>query len=56
MIEVPLLAVALSMDAFPVSVALGAKNADKPLALAFKAGLFMHTKWFLLELKSRSII
>jgi putative Mn2+ efflux pump MntP len=38
MFEVVLLAVALSMDAFAVSIGLGAKKAGSTLALAVKAG------------------
>lgn len=40
MIEVLILAVALSMDAFAVSLGLGAKQAKFDKALAWKAGLF----------------
>ena len=40
MIEVLLLAVALSMDAFAVSIGLGAKNGYPRRALALKAGLY----------------
>ncbi len=40
MFEVMLLAAGLSMDAFAVSIGLGAKRADAPLTLALKAGLF----------------
>ncbi len=40
MIEVLILAVALSMDAFAVSLGLGAKQAKFDKALALKAGLF----------------
>ncbi len=40
MFEVMLLAVALSMDAFAVSIGLGAKKAEPALKLALKAGLF----------------
>jgi len=39
MIEVIILAIALSMDAFAVSIGLGAKK-NIPAGLAFKAGLF----------------
>ena len=40
MIEVLLLAFALSMDAFAVSIGLGAKQQEEHGALALKAGLF----------------
>lgn len=40
MIEVLLLAFALSMDAFAVSIGLGSKNGESTKALALKAGLF----------------
>ncbi len=40
MFEVLLLAVALSMDAFAVSIGLGAKGVRNTLALAIKAGIF----------------
>jgi manganese efflux pump family protein len=40
MFEVMLLAVALSMDAFAVSIGLGAKRAEPTLPLAIKAGLY----------------
>ena len=40
MFEVILLAAGLSMDAFAVSIGLGAKRAEPTLTLAFKAGLF----------------
>ncbi len=40
MLEVILLAVALSMDAFAVSVGLGAKNGRPALGLAVKSGLY----------------
>lgn len=40
MIEVLLLAFALSMDAFAVSIGLGSKNVESTKALALKAGLF----------------
>jgi putative Mn2+ efflux pump MntP len=40
MIEVVLLAVALSMDAFAVSIGLGSKQQTTPLALAIKAGAY----------------
>ncbi len=40
MIEVVLLAVALSMDAFAVSVGLGSKQRAAPLAFAIKAGAY----------------
>lgn len=40
MIEVLFLAVALSMDAFAVSIGLGSKQKAKPLALAAKAGAY----------------
>ncbi|MGK0411375.1 MAG: putative Mn2+ efflux pump MntP [Shewanella psychromarinicola] len=40
MIEVLVLAVALSMDAFAVSIGLGAKYSDKQLPLALSAGLY----------------
>ena len=40
MIEVLLLAFALSMDAFAVSTGLGSKNVESTKALALKAGLF----------------
>lgn len=40
MIEVLLLALALSMDAFAVSIGLGAKQTSEHQRLAFKAGLF----------------
>lgn len=40
MIEVLFLAVALSMDAFAVSIGLGSKQKTSPLALAAKAGAY----------------
>ncbi len=40
MIEVLFLAIALSMDAFAVSVGLGSKQKEKPTALAFMAGAY----------------
>lgn len=40
MIEVLLLAVALSMDAFAVSIGLGSKQKTSTIALALKAGLY----------------
>ncbi|WP_114418266.1 manganese efflux pump MntP family protein [Marinospirillum perlucidum] len=40
MLEVLLLAVALSMDAFAVSIGLGAKQKASPLKLGIKAGLY----------------
>lgn len=40
MFEVILLAVALSMDAFAVSIGLGSKKFHAPLPLAIKAGLY----------------
>jgi len=40
MIEVVFLAVALSMDAFAVSIGLGSKQKTTPLALATKAGAY----------------
>ncbi|MEJ2395651.1 MAG: manganese efflux pump MntP family protein [Candidatus Thiodiazotropha sp.] len=40
MIEVVFLAVALSMDAFAVSIGLGSKQKTMPLALAIKAGAY----------------
>ena len=40
MIEVIILALALSMDAFAVSIGLGAKRNSKPVPLAIKAGLY----------------
>lgn len=40
MIELLLLAVALSMDAFAVSIGLGSKKSHTMMALPFKAGLF----------------
>ncbi|MFO7603057.1 MAG: manganese efflux pump MntP family protein [Gammaproteobacteria bacterium] len=40
MIEVVFLAVALSMDAFAVSIGLGSKQKSAPLPLAIKAGLY----------------
>lgn len=40
MIEVMLLAVALSMDAFAVSIGLGTKNRQKPFSLALLAGAY----------------
>ena len=40
MFEVMLLAAALSMDAFAVSIGLGAKKAEATLPLAIKAGLY----------------
>lgn len=40
MIEVLFLAVALSMDAFAVSIGLGSKQKTSTLALAIKAGLY----------------
>tara|TARA_R110002153_G_scaffold19073_3_gene65883 strand:+ start:2768 stop:3307 length:540 start_codon:yes stop_codon:yes gene_type:complete len=39
-IEVVILALALSMDAFAVSIGLGAKHTDKTIFLAIKAGLY----------------
>lgn len=40
MIELVLLAVALSMDAFAVSIGLGSKEQTNPLLLALKAGAY----------------
>jgi len=40
MIEVLILSVALSMDAFAVSIGLGSKNKKKPTLLAFMAGVY----------------
>ncbi len=40
MIEVLILAVALSMDAFAVSIGLGAKHRAKPVSLGLRAGLY----------------
>jgi putative Mn2+ efflux pump MntP len=40
MIEMVLLAVALSMDAFAVSIGLGSKQKTSPLALAIKTGAY----------------
>ncbi|MDP5029920.1 MAG: manganese efflux pump MntP family protein [Paraglaciecola sp.] len=40
MIEVVFLAIALSMDAFAVSIGLGAKQKISPLGLALKAGIY----------------
>lgn len=40
MIEVIILALALSMDAFAVSIGLGAKHVNKTPSLAIKAGLY----------------
>ena len=40
MLEVLILAFALSMDAFAVSIGLGIKNKQNLKALALKAGLF----------------
>ncbi len=40
MIEVVLLAVALSMDAFAVSIGLGSKQSTRPTALALMAALY----------------
>ncbi len=40
MIELVFLAVALSMDAFAVSIGLGSKRTASPLALALKAGAY----------------
>lgn len=40
MIEVVILALALSMDAFAVSIGLGSKHTDKTIPLAIKAGLY----------------
>ncbi len=40
MIEVIFLAIALSMDAFAVSIGLGSKQKTTPLVLAFKAGIY----------------
>lgn len=40
MIEVLFLAVALSMDAFAVSVGLGSKHKKRPISLAFMAGAY----------------
>jgi putative Mn2+ efflux pump MntP len=40
MLEIIILAIALSMDAFAVSIALGVKNRHSTLNLAIKAGLF----------------
>lgn len=40
MLEVLLLAVALSMDAFAVSIGLGAKHSLKPLSLALMAAVY----------------
>jgi putative Mn2+ efflux pump MntP len=39
-IDVAILATALSMDAFAVSIGLGAKHTDKTLSLAIMAGLY----------------
>lgn len=40
MIDVVLLALALSMDAFAVSIGLGAKNKASPVVLGLKAALY----------------
>ncbi len=40
MIEILFLSVALSMDAFAVSIGLGSKQKVKPTALALKAGIY----------------
>lgn len=40
MIEVIVLAVALSMDAFAVSIGLGSKHSEKGLSLGLKAGIY----------------
>ncbi|WP_461483604.1 manganese efflux pump MntP [Porticoccus sp.] len=40
MLEVLLLAVALSMDAFAVSIGLGAKHQRRPMSLAIMAGIY----------------
>ena len=40
MIDVAILATVLSMDAFAVSIGLGAKHTDKTLSLAIMAGLY----------------
>ncbi|MFQ3236869.1 MAG: putative Mn2+ efflux pump MntP [Paraglaciecola sp.] len=40
MLDVLLLALALSMDAFAVSIGLGAKNSLNPLSLAFMAAIY----------------
>ena len=40
MIDVAILALALSMDAFAVSIGLGAKHTEKNRSLAFMAGLY----------------
>ena len=40
MIEVVFLAIALSMDAFAVSIGLGSKQKTKPLPMAIKAGAY----------------
>lgn len=40
MIEVLLLAIALSMDAFAVSIGLGSKHTGRPAALAMMAGVY----------------
>ncbi|GAB3110858.1 manganese efflux pump [Aestuariicella hydrocarbonica] len=40
MIEVLLLAVALSMDAFAVSIGLGSKKKETPLSMAWLAGVY----------------
>lgn len=40
MLEVFILAVALSMDAFAVSIGLGIKNSKNLKTLAFKAGVY----------------
>ena len=40
MIDVAILATALSMDAFAVSIGMGAKHTDKTLSLAIMAGLY----------------
>jgi len=41
MIELLLLALALSMDAFAVSIGLGSKKIHTMVALPLKAGLFL---------------
>lgn len=43
MIEAILLAIALSMDAFAVSIGLGSKQKTSPVGLAIKAGLYFGT-------------
>lgn len=40
MIEVIILAIALSMDAFAVSIGLGSKNSQRTISLALKSGVY----------------